>query len=94
MKKFAEKYVKKLIWIPGINVFVLFICYYNRICDGFSIKRLAIDLWIVFSTVLPLELPLLFLSEQSLVSEILQVMNPYIVPLILSYRFIQQSEKV
>lgn len=84
---------KKIIWIPAINWFCLFVWVYNNWCDRYSLKKLPRELWIIFSSSLPLVfIQLIVCYIFPMIGHILYYINGYIIPLIMGIRFIKYYE--
>ena len=90
MKQVSINTQKRLLFIPYLNISILFLWLYNCICIKNKVSRVSKTLWILFSTAIPLcGLQIIVSSCYSSVGDVLEYINAYIIPLIIGYRLIR-----
>ncbi len=95
MYKIPLRIQKKIVWIPMINWFCMLAWLYSSIFDRNPKRNYAKELWLFFSSSLPLGIIQLVIGNFfPIAGYILFNINGYIIPLIMGIRFIKYYEKI
>mgnify|MGYP003308138244 CR=1 FL=1 len=90
MKPVSINTQKRLLYIPYLNISILFIWLYNCVVTKDAASRVPKTLWIIFSSALPLSiLQIIVVSYCPFTGNILAIINAYIIPLVIGHRLIQ-----